>query len=84
LAKACCVIPVSNADRERIISMLKKYKLIWGQIWTMTLKKSRYNANLTYRQVSKDQMVNLLLIVPPYNVNQLCSKSKDSKANSEY
>jgi hypothetical protein len=28
LAKACCVIPVSNADRERIISMLKKYKLI--------------------------------------------------------
>ena len=24
LAKACCVIPVSNADPERIFSMLKK------------------------------------------------------------
>jgi hypothetical protein len=24
LANACCVIPVSNADPERIVSMLKK------------------------------------------------------------
>lgn len=27
LAKACCVVPVSNAYPERIFSMLKKYKL---------------------------------------------------------
>jgi hypothetical protein len=34
-------------------------------------KKPHYNAKLAYRQVSKDQMVNLLLIVPRYNANQL-------------